>query len=322
MGLWLLRRGGDQLGPPPVVLQVPQGPQHWSPGDARGDRIRLPSRGRTLGRSPGPRVRHRPSRPTQPASAQKAPAGESQEDEEDPIAQELEDARAYHSWVRQQKARVRDKELPAAEERLAKAETADKQRKPPGERLQSALSRVAHRPDAGHCSHGGGGSCRGSSPDGKEGGRPGPPEVGRGTARARSGSASPQGLGAGCTGRVPWRAGLLPWRPLDPGPEERPGGALQQVLGNGSGDSCCTGFSRCRASSRILQSRSQRGALPRMAPSDGGKGNTTPRREPADRSRSRPRDGDKAADAKRRHLNKDPPADPEDKDKEMSPGDI
>ena len=100
-------------------------------------------------KSAKPQVRAKSAAPALKTAAQtgppKPPAGEAEEDQEDPVAQELEDARAYHSWVKQQKPRVKDKELPAAEERLAKAETADKQRKPPGERLQSALSRVAYR---------------------------------------------------------------------------------------------------------------------------------------------------------------------------------
>ena len=98
---------------------------------------------------PRPKLRAKSAAPTlkvtAPTVPTNGPTAEQPENEEDPVAQELEDARAYHSWVKQQKPRVREKELPAAEERLAKAEAADKQRKPPGERLQSALSRVSHR---------------------------------------------------------------------------------------------------------------------------------------------------------------------------------
>ena len=86
-----------------------------------------------------------PALKTPPPAVSAKPSAAEPEEEEDPVAQELEDARAYHGWVKQQKARVRERELPAAEERLAKAEAADKQRKPPSERLQSALSRVAYR---------------------------------------------------------------------------------------------------------------------------------------------------------------------------------
>ena len=98
---------------------------------------------------PRPKLRAKSAAPTlkvtAPTVPAKGPTAEQPENEEDPVAQELEDARAYHSWVKQQKPRVREKELPAAEERLANAAAADKQRKPPGERLQSALSRVSHR---------------------------------------------------------------------------------------------------------------------------------------------------------------------------------
>ena len=51
----------------------------------------------------------------------------------------------FRSWARKLNPDGREKELPGALERLNKAEAADKARKPPGERLQSALSRVEHR---------------------------------------------------------------------------------------------------------------------------------------------------------------------------------
>ena len=66
-------------------------------------------------------------------------------EEEDPIAVELAAAKSYTEWVRRQKAGpAREKELASAHKRLAEAELADKRRKPPAERLQSALSRVNH----------------------------------------------------------------------------------------------------------------------------------------------------------------------------------
>ena len=66
-------------------------------------------------------------------------------EEEDPIATELAAAKSYTEWARRQKAGpAREKELAAAHKRLAEAELADKRRKPPAERLQSALSRVNH----------------------------------------------------------------------------------------------------------------------------------------------------------------------------------
>ena len=65
--------------------------------------------------------------------------------EEDPIATELAAAKSYTEWARKQKAGpARDKELAVAQKCLAEAELADKRRKPPAERLQSALSRVNH----------------------------------------------------------------------------------------------------------------------------------------------------------------------------------
>ena len=63
----------------------------------------------------------------------------------DAVALELATARSLHEWARKLNPEGREKELPGALERLNKAEAADKARKPPGERLQSALSRVEDR---------------------------------------------------------------------------------------------------------------------------------------------------------------------------------
>ena len=258
---------------------------------------------------------------TQPASSQKAPAGESQEDEEDPVAQELEDARAYHSWVRQQKARVRDKELPAAEERLAKAETADKQRKPPGERLQSALSRVAHRQ-----------TLATAATEAKEAA-----EEALQTAKKEAAQAHQKLAEAQQELAVAQQAHKVWGQDARAGPHGEPGSylgahltpdqksALEELSNKYLGTEVGTLLYRVFPMAGLQPDPPEPGPTRRSA-SDGakrrGEGNTTPQREPTDRSRSRPRDGDKAADAKRRHLNKDPPADPEDKDKVMSPGDI
>ena len=66
-------------------------------------------------------------------------------EEEDPIATELVAAKSYAEWARKQKAGpARDKVLAVAQKRFAEAELADKRRKPPAERLQSALPRVNH----------------------------------------------------------------------------------------------------------------------------------------------------------------------------------
>ena len=53
--------------------------------------------------------------------------------------------RSLHEWARKLPQPARDKELPAARRHLELAEGEDKKRKPPAERLQSALSRVDHR---------------------------------------------------------------------------------------------------------------------------------------------------------------------------------
>ena len=67
------------------------------------------------------------------------------EDHQEDAASELATARSLHEWARKLPQPARDKELPAARKRLELAEGEDKKRKPPAERLQSALSRVDHR---------------------------------------------------------------------------------------------------------------------------------------------------------------------------------
>ena len=64
--------------------------------------------------------------------------------QEDAVS-ELATARSLYEWARKLHQPARDKELPAARKRLELAEGEDKKRKPPAERLQSALSRVDHR---------------------------------------------------------------------------------------------------------------------------------------------------------------------------------
>ena len=60
-------------------------------------------------------------------------------------ASELATSKSLHEWARKLPQPARDKELPAARKRLELAEGEDKKRKPPAERLQSALNRVDHR---------------------------------------------------------------------------------------------------------------------------------------------------------------------------------
>jgi len=94
----------------------------------------------------GAHARNRPARGQSSAPSPKAPdsePGPAQED--DPIAIELAAACSYVEWVRKQKQVHRDKEFPQAQKRLSEAEAKDKQRKPPAERLQSALGKVDHR---------------------------------------------------------------------------------------------------------------------------------------------------------------------------------
>ena len=67
------------------------------------------------------------------------------EDPQGDAASELATARSLHEWARKLPQPAWDKELPAAKKRLEQADGEDKKRKPPAERLQSALSRVDHR---------------------------------------------------------------------------------------------------------------------------------------------------------------------------------
>ena len=99
-------------------------------------------RGDRGGRATSVKARRQASLP--PAGSQGVQEEEEPEDG-DPIATELGAARSYLDWVRKLKpGGARAKELAAAQKRLAEAELADKRRKPPAERLQSALSRVDH----------------------------------------------------------------------------------------------------------------------------------------------------------------------------------
>ena len=67
------------------------------------------------------------------------------EDHQGDAASELATARSLHEWARKLPQPAKDKEHPAIRKRLEQAEDEDKKRKPPAERLQSALSRVDHR---------------------------------------------------------------------------------------------------------------------------------------------------------------------------------
>jgi hypothetical protein len=75
------------------------------------------------------------------------------EDPDGEAASELATARSLHDWARKLPQPARDKELPAARKRLELAEGEDKKRKPPAERLQSALSRVDHRQRQAQAAH-------------------------------------------------------------------------------------------------------------------------------------------------------------------------
>ena len=95
-----------------------------------------------------PRAPSRPPKDRPPASAPSPGPKPEAMDLEDPQAEaasELATARSLHEWARKLPQPARDKELPAAKKRLEQAEGEDKKRKPPAERLQSALSRVDHR---------------------------------------------------------------------------------------------------------------------------------------------------------------------------------
>ena len=92
-----------------------------------------------------PRARSRPPKPSDRApSATPGPKVEAMEvdsTQEDAV-KELATARFLYEWARKLPQPSRD-ELPAARKRLELAEGEDKKRKPPAERLQSALSTTA-----------------------------------------------------------------------------------------------------------------------------------------------------------------------------------
>ena len=62
--------------------------------------------------------------------------------EQDPVAVELAVAKSLHLWALRLKEPAKGTELPKAEKRLADAQAAHQERRPPGERLRAALSRV------------------------------------------------------------------------------------------------------------------------------------------------------------------------------------
>ncbi len=99
------------------------------------------TRARSLGNPPSTARTHKP---TESGAGSQAPGGDDQADG-DAVATELALARSYHDWARKLQGAARELELPKAVARLGKAELADKARKPPSERLQSALSRLDHR---------------------------------------------------------------------------------------------------------------------------------------------------------------------------------
>ena len=95
-----------------------------------------------------PRARSRPAKDSPPVVAPSPGPKTVTMEVEDPQAEaasELATARSLHEWARKLPQPARDRELPAAKKRLEQAEGEDKKRKPPAERLQSALSRVDHR---------------------------------------------------------------------------------------------------------------------------------------------------------------------------------
>ena len=63
-------------------------------------------------------------------------------DGQDAVAIELAIARSHQQWAARLKEPARGVELPKAEKRLAEAQAACQERRPPPERLQAALSRV------------------------------------------------------------------------------------------------------------------------------------------------------------------------------------
>jgi hypothetical protein len=115
-----------------------------TPAPQRSLQLQLPAGGKARARSQGASV-GAPATPKVPeAQSPVAPVGEDPQSD-DPVALELATARSLHEWAKKLQPGSRERELPGALERLNKAEAADKARKPPGERLQSALSRVDHR---------------------------------------------------------------------------------------------------------------------------------------------------------------------------------
>ena len=100
------------------------------------------------------RAKSRPVQPAQAETARKsmpgpetaevtAPMGEVPESgEQDAVAVELSIAKSQHLWALRLKEPAKAVELPKAEKRLADAQAANQERRPPAERLQAALSRV------------------------------------------------------------------------------------------------------------------------------------------------------------------------------------
>jgi hypothetical protein len=123
------RRTGVLVAPPPQRSAQLQ--------PTAGGKPRARSQGAPAGGEPGPKPKDPQVPLTQPGEDPPLPG--------DAVALELATARSLHEWARKLNPEGREKELPGALERLNKAEAADKARKPPGERLQSALSRVDHR---------------------------------------------------------------------------------------------------------------------------------------------------------------------------------
>ena len=75
--------------------------------------------------------------------AESSQAGsQSETAEQDPVAIELAVAKSLHLWALRLKEPARSTELPKAEKRLADAQAANQERRPPAERLRAALSRV------------------------------------------------------------------------------------------------------------------------------------------------------------------------------------
>ena len=113
------------------VLQLSVAQQQTGQQTAPGQKGQ---RARSLGQAPQAKT---------PRLAEPGPGLASQEGEagdEDAVNTELTLARSYHEWARKLQGAPRDLELPKVVARLGKAELADKARKPPSERLQSALS--------------------------------------------------------------------------------------------------------------------------------------------------------------------------------------